>query len=176
MIFYAVDIFRRTNVQYEDFLLVMFGAIRLIMSIVSLLLSRVFGRRPLLFVSGIGMCLSCLVAFALRHANSESPLVAYCVLLYVSFGALGFLGIPWTLTGELFPVRVKGAVSGLMITTAYIFMFAVVKVFPLLMENMDMKYIFLLFSSNVLMAVLVVFLWLPETFGVSFSEIEKHFQ
>lgn len=175
VIFYAIDIFRELKVQYEEFILIMFGAIRFIMAFVSLLLSRVFGRRPLLFLSGIGMSLSCLTTSLLLVFNGNSILTSIFVLSYVCFGALGVLGIPWTLIGELIPVKVKGLISGFMITTAYIFMFFIVKVFPILMSQIDIQYIFVIFSINSFIVVLIIYFWLPETLGVKFSDIESYF-
>lgn len=75
----------------------------------------------MLFVSGIGMCICTLVAGLYmqikrelgsksddvdeKRENDVVPLVA--VLGYVTFSALGYLVIPWTLIGELFPTEVK---------------------------------------------------------------------
>lgn len=176
IIFYALDVFKEIKVESENVSLVLFGAIRFLMAVVSLLSSRVVGRRPLLFISGAGMCVTCFSAFCLRHADLNPSAVGLCVLLYVCFGALGFLGIPWTLIGELFPVKVKGLASGFMITVAYVIMFCLVKSFPLLLKHMDIKYLFLIFSIDTFLAVMIVYFWLPETLGVSFSEIEKHFR
>lgn len=176
VIFYAINIFREIKVQYEDFILILFGAIRFFMAIISLLLSRILGRRPLLFISSLGMCLSCLTTCILLNSNENSILTSAFVLIYVCFGALGVLGIPWTLIGEIFPVKVKGIISGLMITIAYVFMFFIVKIFPILMSEIDIKYMFVIFSVNSFIVLLIIYFWLPETLGVTFSEIEAHFQ
>lgn len=176
VIFYAVDIFRKIEAEYEDFVLITFGAIRFIMAITCLLLSRIYGRRQLLFVSGTGMSLSCLIAFFLRQIQGNSVIISACVLMYVCFGAIGFLSIPWTLIGELFPVKVKGLVSGCMITVAYIFMFTVVTIFPFLINQLDIKFIFVIFSANSVIALLIIYFLLPETLGINFSEIESYFQ
>lgn len=175
VIFYSVDIFKEIGASYEDILVVLFGSIRLVMAIVSFFLSRIVGRRTLLFISSSGMCFSCFLVFLLRHLCASPEIVSAFILVYVCFGALGVLGIPWTLIGELFPVRVKGAASGFMITVSYVIMFSLVKMFPFLKQVLDLKYIFLMFSIDAVLAVIVVYLWLPETFRVSFSEIEKHF-
>lgn len=175
VIFYAIDIFREIKVRYEDFILILFGAIRFIMALVSLLLSRICGRRPLLFVSGAGMFLSCLISSLLLYMNENPILTSSFVLIYVCFGALGMLGIPWTLIGELFPVQVKGLISGFMITIAYVFMFCIVKLFPVLIVHIDFKVILVIFSVNSLIVLFIIYFWLPETLGVKLSEIETHF-
>lgn len=175
ILFYTVDVFRGIGLDREHFSLISFGMIRFVMSIVSVALSRVYGRRPMLFASGFGMSVSCFAAFAFRRFCYAPSLVATSILSFVAFGALAFLNIPWTLIGELFPVQIKGAIGGFGIMIGYVFMFVVVKVFPLLMEAVDIEYIFLFFSVNCFFAVLVVYRWLPETFRVSFCDIEKYF-
>ncbi|KAK9754058.1 Sugar transporter [Popillia japonica] len=189
IIFYAVDLFRKIG-GGGDFqrgidafvALVLFGTIRFVMSIVATILSKKIGRRTLLMTSGVGMSLTSLN----RTANSVNDIRRWdraegdnitliCVLGYVCFSAIGFLMIPWTLVGELLPVRVRGVLSGVLVAIAYVFMFGIVKVFPYVLERFRVQVIFFGISSLNLIAVLFVFVFVPETFGKTFAEIERYF-
>lgn len=83
--------------------------------------SKSVGRRKLLFISGIGAAI-CIALAALclvpEDQSTESRLTPMaigqnrgnamfvCFLGYVCFTSFGFMVIPWTLIGELFPIEV----------------------------------------------------------------------
>lgn len=184
IIFYAVDLFRKIGGDFQRGIdafvaLVLFGTIRFVMSIVATILSKKIGRRTLLMTSGVGMSLTSLAAglyinFSSQRAEGDN-ITLICVLGYVCFSAIGFLMIPWTLVGELLPVRVRGVLSGVLVAIAYVFMFGIVKVFPYVLERFRVQVIFFGISSLNLIAVLFVFVFVPETFGKTFAEIERYF-
>ena len=108
-------------------------------------------------------------------SSSNEYLMLLCILGYVCFGSVGVLIIPWTLIGELFPIKVKGKLAGLTISLAYVLMFIVLKIFPYALQLLTTPGIFLVFSINSFLCCLFVFIFLPETHGKSFSQIENHF-
>lgn len=196
IIFYAVDLFREIGGQFQkgidEFVaLVLLGTIRFGMSIVSALLSKKVGRRPLLYISGLGMALTSLTAgfymyltvvpkeelakLNITKVQEDDNITLVCVLGYVCFGSLGYMVIPWTLVGEVLPVKVRGKLGGLLVGVAYVFMFAMVKAFPFILEEVSIQYIFYVISVINLVGVCFVFVFLPETLGKSFAEIERYF-
>lgn len=184
IIFYAIDVFKSVGGNFgaginEFTSLVMIGVIRFIMSIISSLVSKKVGRKPLLTISGIGMSFSLLISVLhssfLKSYNLDFlPLVA--ILSYVVFASLGFFVIPWSMIGELLPVKARATMGGVMLTWAYLCMFMVVKMFPAMLEIFGIDILFMFFSIVSLVAVFFVCIWLPETFGKSFAEIEEYFQ
>lgn len=198
IIFYAVDLFREIGGKFKEGImneyvaLVLLGMIRFVMAIVSAIISKRVGRRPLLFVSGLGMCLCSLIAgiymyltvipsdtfktMNITKGQEDDNIPLYCTLGYVCFSSLGYLVIPWTLIGDLLPVRVRGKLGGLLIAVAYIFMFGVVKVFPSLLNFLKIQCLFFILAVINLCGVIFVFFFLPETLGKSFNEIEQYFR
>lgn len=197
IIFYAVDLFRKIGGHFENGIdeyvsLVLLGTIRFAMSIISAFVSKKVGRRPLLFASGMGMCICSLIAgvymyltvipqdalakLNITKSKDDDNITLICVLGYVCLSSLGYLVIPWTLIGELLPVKVRGKLGGLMISVAYVMMFFMVKVFPFLLEMMQIQLMFLVISLVNLVGVGFIFFFLPETHGKSFKDIEKYFQ
>ena len=168
IIFYAVDLFREIGGHFEEGIdeyvaLVMLGGIRFVMAILSVLISKKIGRRPLLFASVVGMCLCSLIAGVYMYLNTvpqnelsklhitkvkdDDNITLYCVLGYVCFSSLGYLIVPWTLIGELLPVKVRGKLGGAMVAFAYVLMFGVVKVFPFLLETIKIQLKFFVRSN-----------------------------
>lgn len=196
IIFYAVDLFRKIGGEFQKSIdafgaLVLLGSFRFLMSIISTILAKKIGRRTLLMVSGVGMSATSLIAGLYMYLTIERGQLAklyiikdqqednvalICVLGYVCFSAIGFLIIPWTLIGELLPVKVRGVLGGFLVGMAYVFMFALVKVFPYLLQSLKVQVIFFGMSVLNFIAVCFVFFFIPETFGKTFAEIEKYFK
>lgn len=63
----------------------------------------------------------------------------------------------------------------MIISIAYLLMFGVVKLFPYIMDWMGIQQIFYLFAFNSFIGVLFTYVYLPETLGKSFKEIEMFF-
>lgn len=196
IIFYAVDLFRKIGGEFQESIdafvaLVLLGAIRFIMSILSAILAKRIGRRTLLMTSAIGMSFTSLVVGLYMSLMSKKEITTdirsmqdhlqdnialICVLGYVCFSAIGFLMIPWTLIGELLPMNVRGVMSGVLVAVAYVMMFGTVKIFPYLLEWLKVQTIFFGMSVTNVLAVCFIFFFVPETFGRTFAEIERYFR
>ncbi|XP_011862528.1 PREDICTED: facilitated trehalose transporter Tret1-like [Vollenhovia emeryi] len=194
VIFYAISVFREMGGTFgtslnEHGALVMLGIIRFIMSIITVFCSRRYGRRVLCILSGIGMAISMLLSgmylhFAVRYDENDNTeetvagqkwLLLFFVLSYICTSSLGFTVIPWTLIGELLPVSVRGIGGGLLVSLAYIMMFAVIKSYPYVVKSMSIEGIFFFFSFSSLAGTAFVYFFLPETLGKSLSDIERFF-
>lgn len=205
ILFYAVDFFKQIGTNYKHSInayvsLVLLGSIRFTMAIISAFVSKKIGRRPLMFISGLGMCLTSVLAgiFVIPKSvqiqgiqNSTvlsnvtdvgsdrgvlyDNMALYCVLGYVCFSSIGYLVIPWALIGELLPTKVKGKLGGLMISLAYILMFIIVKIFPFWLEAMNIEIFFYTVAVLNLCGCVFMYFYLPETLGKTFTDIEKYF-
>lgn len=107
--------------------------------------------------------------------DSSNVIGLICILLFVSFGSVGMLIIPWTLVGEILPVTIRGVGGGCLFAFAYVLMFVIVKIFPFMLDIFQMSGLFYFFGFTAFMNVVIVYIFLPETLGKSFDEIEKHF-
>lgn len=152
------------------------GGTRFIMSIVTAVLSKKFGRRSLMIFSGIGMSISMFFAgLFIFIGNFSTDLVLVFVLIYVCMSSLGFAVIPWALIGELFPIFCRGSLTGFIISITYVVMFFIVKIYPSILVIFGLDGVFIFFSITSFIGVVVVYFFLPETLGKSFVDIEKCF-
>lgn len=173
VVFYAVDIARDAGVPSDGHLMsVLIGATRLLVTVAISYASKRFGRRPLAVLSGAGMAV-CMGVLAASPALSWVP--ATTLVLYILMSTVGFLTLPWAMIGELFPAHVRGLAGGATTCCAYLFSFAVVKLYPQMKHALDRQGVFSLYGVMALLGTVFVWFFLPETQGKTLEEVEQMF-
>jgi SP family arabinose:H+ symporter-like MFS transporter len=130
------------------------------------------GRRPLLILGSLGMalCLIALVSGLRSHANATFYLVtlgAYNMFFACSQGAAA-----WVYLSELFPFSVRGKGQGFGALIHWIANAGLIWLFPL-MEHALPKSSFMLFAFVMVIQILVVLLWYPETKGIRLGAVAE---
>ncbi|XP_066144679.1 solute carrier family 2, facilitated glucose transporter member 10-like [Euwallacea fornicatus] len=125
-------------------------------------------RSPIINLNGT-------VSIPSLQSNVNSNIALFLVLAYVGFSSFGYLVIPWTLIGELLPIKVKGNLGGLLVSAAYILMFIVVKIFPFVSESISLDHIFIIVGFINTVGLVFLYVWLPETLGKTFEQISQKF-
>nr|QJX15772.1 glucosinolate transporter [Phyllotreta armoraciae] len=139
-----------------------------------------FGRRNLLVISstatGIPLC-AVGVYFYLQHINSPYidylqwlPLTGF-LLMVISFG-LGIGLIPHVLVTELFPSDLRAASSSVVTSISGMVMVGVTSLFPIVSVELGNHWCVWWFSFNCFLGAILIYLFLPETKGKSFDEIQ----
>lgn len=186
----------------ENLASLMLGTIRLIMAIIAAILSQKCNRKTLLYISTTGMTIFAYLAaikmynsdhignsFFSKSSNITTKIVQVeneassignyflltCILAYILFASLGILIIPWTCIAELFSIKYKASFGGLTVAIAYILMSAVLKIFPFMIDSMDIYIIFSIFGTSSMLCCIFVHFFLPETHRKTFTEIENYF-
>ncbi|PNF24024.1 hypothetical protein B7P43_G08618 [Cryptotermes secundus] len=193
LIAYSVNIMMSEGVSLEPYLAtVLLGIVKLFFEIVAGFVQNRCGRRPLSIGSGLGMAI-CMVGLGLYHELTvESdmrqrlawiPLLV--IFLYVVSAAIGFFLIPWAMLGEMYPAKVKGLACGITTFLGNLFGFASIKMFPTFVvlmggtaTNVNLKCtegVFYLYGGITFVAVLFIYLFLPETFRKTLQEISDSF-
>lgn len=122
------------------------------------------GRRPLLVLGAVGMA-GCLIALGLAIPRHFSPatylwmLVAYNVFFALSQGA-----VVWVYLSELFPPGLRGAGQGYGSTIHWIANAALISIFPSMQHASSVSF-FYIFAAMMVMQIIVIWLWYPETSG-----------
>ena len=99
--------------------------------------------------------------------------------------AMGFFLIPWAMLGEVYPTKVSGFTCGFTTCLGNFFGFASIKLFPTLVvltggtvSGKDINCtggVFYLYGGIICVAVLFIYLYLPETFRKTLQEISEGF-
>ncbi|RZF41842.1 hypothetical protein LSTR_LSTR005304 [Laodelphax striatellus] len=185
VLYYAVHFFQKIGSSLDSNVAsILVATVRLFMSIIGAICIQHFKRKTLAMISGMGMGLSMAIcglhSYLYGHLPVEDRMYRWmpllCVVINVCFSMLGMLQLPWLMTGELFPLAMRGLLGGLVSSLAYLFIFGTIKIYPGLEARLDQDKVMWIFSAFSFCVVIYVKLFLPETRGKSLHEIEMKFK
>jgi len=157
------------------------GAVNIVMTFVSIPLIDRLGRKPLLLISLVGMSITLAsIGFLGIFGSSSSTAIGVVnviitALFVVSF-AIGMGCCPWAVINEIFNNKARGVAVSLSMATNWSINLLVTLLFPVLIEAINMGYVFIGFAVLGVLAVIFVAGLLPETKGRSMEEIVKEFK
>ncbi|KAL9961391.1 hypothetical protein ACROYT_G030317 [Oculina patagonica] len=188
VMFYCATIFQKAGFQDNSTMVsILIGVIQLFAAAVSVLMIDRGGRRFLLIVGGIGMCLSCFsmggyfyitinAAPKSGHALDISWVAVTSVAVYIVGFAMAWGPCTWLIMSEIFPVKARGIASGIATLFNWFCSFVITKTFSLLIDEFTEAGTFWFYGSLAFLAVVFVYFYVPETKGKSLEEIQIYFE
>ncbi|HBI10295.1 MAG TPA: MFS transporter [Franconibacter pulveris] len=134
-----------------------------------------FGRRPMLMTGlTIVICaqiaLGCVLVF-MPQDMTQSLLALGCILVFLFFMQMCISPVYWLLMSELFPMKVRGALTGTAVSFQWICNAVVAFAFPPLLAVAGNTTFFIFALINI-GSLIFVAMALPETRGKSLEQIE----
>ncbi|KDR19184.1 Sugar transporter ERD6-like 6, partial [Zootermopsis nevadensis] len=187
LIAYAVNIMISEGVALEPYLAtLLLGVVKFVFEIAAGFVQNRQVRSGLgmaVCMLGLGVYNQVIVDPDMRHRLDWVPLLL--MLGYVVSAAMGFLLIPWAMLGEVFPATVTGLACGITTCAGNFFGFASIKLFPTFVVLLGgsansqaincTEGVFYLHGGITAVAVLFIYLYLPETFRKTLKEISDGF-
>lgn len=93
--------------------------------------------------------------------------------LYIVCFSPGMGPVPWAVNSEIYPLRLRGMCGGIAATANWVSNFIVSLTFLSLTNALGTSMTFLLFGVITIIALVFVCLFVPETRGLSFEEVEN---
>ncbi|KAI3728779.1 hypothetical protein L6452_17421 [Arctium lappa] len=182
-VYYSPEILQTAGIQEKSRLLaatVAVGITKTAFILVAIMLIDKVGRKPLLYVSTIGMtiCL-CGLAISLSFFKATSLGVALAILSIcgnVAFFSIGMGPVCWVLTSEIFPLRLRAQASALGAVGNRVCSGVVAMSFLSVSRAISMAGTFSIFTVLSGFSVAFVYKLVPETKGKSLEQIELLFQ
>ncbi|XP_065205790.1 uncharacterized protein LOC135835456 [Planococcus citri] len=182
LIAYAMMIIERLKLPFQSTnIALLYSASGFIASFLTPFTMHHFNRKTALTASAIGMTLS-LVCVALYeeffHDELVKPMawiVPLALCIHVFSCVLGLLPITFIITGEIFPLDVRGTLNGVYGVAAYIYYAAFFKLFPQFLFNFGVKFLFWTYTAFGLVIVLFGIFLLPETRGITLNEVQRKY-
>ena len=155
------------------------GVVNFLMTIVAIYFTDRLGRKPLLYIGLTGVMLSLLslgCAFQFEDvlgANLKwvavGSLVTYIICFAMSLGPVG-----WIIVSEVFPLKIRGWAMSMCTVANFAFNFFVVSSFPIMINRVGGAITFWMFAAVSFLCILFVYVFVPETKGISLEQIEEN--
>lgn len=177
IMYYAPKIFEAAGASTNASMLqaVAVGATNMVFTIIAMFFIDKLGRKTLLLVGAVGMCLS-LAGAGMHYFNPDffsGAGVVVFIVGFIAFFAFSQGAVIWVFLAEIFPNKVRGKGQSLGSFTHWIMNFIIALVFPAALAGFGGGPIFMFFA--VMMIPFFFFVWkvMPETKGKSLEELEK---
>lgn len=176
IIYYAPRIFEMTGLGKGSALLSSAG-IGLVNFLFTLLAMNVidrFGRRKLMLIGSVGLIATLgLVSRAFYLQQFGGMMVPVLLFVYIAFFAFSQGAVIWVFISEIFPntVRAKGQALGS--STHWVMASIIAFTFPYFAEKLGGGHTFLFFCSMMVLQLIFVWRYMPETKGTSLEQLEK---
>ncbi|ARJ50521.1 sugar porter family MFS transporter [Staphylococcus lutrae] len=177
IIYYAPKIFATAGLGDSTAILstVGIGIVNVLVTIFAITIIDKIDRKKLLIIGNTGMVASLLIMSALIGligVNSSVWIIMICLTTFIIFFGVSWGPVLWVMLPELFPMRARGAATGIATLVLSIGSLLVAQLFPILTDILQVQHVFLIFAAIGVIALIFVVKFLPETRGRSLEEIE----
>ncbi|XP_021699972.1 facilitated trehalose transporter Tret1 [Aedes aegypti] len=178
---YAQTIFSKLDMNFSAAeLSITLGVVQLMAVSIPTFFVDKAGRRPMLLMSGVGSLIGltiCSLYFTLNamgyvlDAFSWIPFVA--VLGFIVSFAIGLATVPFAILGEVFPKNIKANANAVFSVITSLIVFTVLKMFQVISDGVGTYVAFWIFAASTAGNTVMIYLFVPETKGKSFDEIQE---
>ncbi len=174
ILYFAPRIFEMTGLESEAALLqsVGIGITNLVFTFVGLWLIDRLGRRTLLYIGSFGYIAS-LGLTAWAFSSGHFGMVPVYIFSFIAAHAIGQGAVIWVFISEIFPNKQRAFGQSLGSFTHWFFAASLTLVFPLMAEAWKPQIIFSLFCGMMVLQLVWVVFFVPETKGISLEDMEE---
>jgi MFS family permease len=151
------------------------GAINFIFTLLAINIIDKAGRKVLMLIGSVGLiCSLFLVAFTFYSKNFSGYAIPIYMMMFIAFFAFSQGAVIWVFISEIFPnqVRAKGQTLGS--STHWIMAAIIAFSFPYFAETFGGAVVFTFFGSMMVLQLIFVWRFMPETKGKSLEQIETN--
>lgn len=180
LIFYADPILKKAGLKHVKFIALMtVGVAEVVLTFLSILVVDLFGRKILLVISALIMCISSGGLGVSSYFDNDClpcPSMNYLMIaslaLFIIGVSIGFDSIPYILIPELIPLDVRGVLGGIL-SAFHWFCAVIVAGLYLLFAGFDGAITWWTFAFFNLASFAFVAAFLPETKGKKLESVGK---
>ncbi len=205
VLYYGADIFEQALGFGKDDILqqqILLATVNLLFTFIAMYTVDKLGRKPLLMIGGFGMLLGfLLMGFTLYFSDyssvnsaglpalspTEGIISLIGILVFIASFAMSMGPIVWVLLSEIFPNKIRSAAMAIAVAAQWMANYFVSQSFPVIVEsevnklqidggvwNNSLPYF--IFSGFIVLIILFVWKFIPETKGKTLEEMETLFE
>lgn len=205
VLYYGADIFEQAlGFGKEDILLqqILLATVNLVFTFIAMYTVDKLGRKPLLMIGGLGMLIGFLVmGFTLYLSDysnisaaglpaisqTEGIISLIGVLIFIASFAMSMGPVVWVILSEIFPNKIRSVAMSIAVAAQWLANYFIAQTFPIIVEsdanrlqvdggtwNNALPYF--LFSGFIVIIILFVWKFIPETKGKTLEEMETLFE
>jgi SP family xylose:H+ symportor-like MFS transporter len=204
VLYYGADIFEQAlGFGKEDILLqqILLATVNLLFTFIAMFTVDKLGRKPLLIIGGFGMLIGFLMmGFTLYFSDysqlnsaglptissSEGVISLIGILIFIGSFAMSMGPVVWVILSEIFPNRIRSIAMSIAVAGQWLANYFVSQSFPIIVESDANKLQieggvwnnalpYFLFSGFIVLTILFVWKFIPETKGKTLEEMENIF-
>lgn len=205
VLYYGADIFEQAlGFGKEDVLLqqILLATVNLVFTFVAMFTVDKLGRKPLLMIGGFGMLLGFLMmGFTLYFSDysqlnsaglptisaTEGMISLIGILIFIASFAMSMGPVVWVILSEIFPNKIRSVAMSIAVAGQWLANYFVSQSFPMIVESDANKLQidggiwnnalpYFLFSGFIVLIILFVWKFIPETKGKTLEEMESLFE
>jgi len=184
--YYGTTFFNNSGIQNAFLITIATNIVNVFMTLPGMWGVERFGRRRLLLVGAVGMCVCEFivaivgVTISVQNIAGQKVLIAF-VCIYIAFFASTWGPIAWVITGEIFPLQVRAKAMSLSVASNWLWNFGIGYATPFLVNKkagsagLEAK-VFFIWGSTCFCCILFTYFVVPETKGLSLEQIDLMYQ
>ncbi|KAF9006084.1 MFS monosaccharide transporter [Cyathus striatus] len=180
--YYGTTFFQNSGISDPFLISIATSVVNVFMTLPGMWGVERFGRRRLLLIGAIGMCVCeyiiAIVGVTVSVSNiaGQKVLIAF-VCIYIAFFASTWGPIAWVITGEIFPLQIRAKAMSLSVASNWLWNFGIGYATPFLVNvgpgsaGLGSK-VFFIWGSTCFCCIIFTYLCIPETKGLSLEQID----
>ncbi|MCF6180576.1 sugar porter family MFS transporter [Lutibacter sp.] len=205
VLYYGADIFEQALGFGQDDILkqqILLATVNLLFTFIAMFTVDKIGRKPLLMIGGFGMLIGFLMmGFTLYFSSysyinsagipgispTEGVISLIGILIFIGSFAMSMGPVVWVILSEIFPNKIRSAAMSIAVAGQWLANYFVSQTFPIMVDSNANKlqidggiwnHALPYFVFSFFIIIIIVFVWkfIPETKGKTLEEMETVFQ
>ena len=174
-LYYAPRIFEEGGLGASTALLssVGIGLVNLIFTLIGINLIDRLGRKILMYIGSLGYIISLSLIAASFLLQWEGLALPLFLFLFIASHAIGQGAIIWVFISEIYPNHLRSAGQSFGTSTHWVLAAIIPSLVPVLFATIGAGVVFAVFAFMMVLQLLFVYFWMPETKGVSLESLAQ---
>ena len=174
-LYYAPRIFEEGGLGESTALLssIGIGLINLIFTLIGINLIDSLGRKTLMYIGSVGYIISLSLIATSFLLSWEGLALPIFLFVFIASHAIGQGAVIWVFISEIYPNHLRTAGQSFGTSTHWVLAAIIPSLVPVLFASIGAGVVFAIFAFMMVLQLLFVYFWMPETKGVSLESLSQ---